>query len=431
VAGRRNVPWVSRVDARVKIGALSVALAIGMSLATASAATAVAITTRVSLQLDGSQRDHLSYDAAISADGALIAYETVRTVVYSDDGYGTAIDEVYAYDRTTGATEWISRGPLGLHGDGSSENVAVSADGRYVAFDSSSSDLVPGDDNGRSDIFVRDRQTGALERIADPRPGGSTCFLPALSRTGRYVAFDCYEPQRARKDVLLYDRGTGRTEVVGPTEWRNYFEPPAVSGGGRFVAFNSGSSIAVRDRALHKTEQISRPGSLQSGPAISASGRFVAFDADTKRYPDEEFTLPDHVYVRDRETGRTELVSVATNGQRANHFSGGPSISPNGRYVSFASDATNLVPHDTNNVIDVFVRDRQAGTTRRVSISSARTQSNSVSADYESRQGLQGFARSPISARGRFVAFASDADNLVASDTNRLPDVFLRGPLTP
>jgi Tol biopolymer transport system component len=123
------------------------------------------------------------------------------------------------------------------------------------------------------------------------------------------------------------------------------------------------------------------------------------------------------VFVRDRQTGTTERVSVGKNKTQANRFSSPPSISTDGRFVAFASFASNLVPGDTNDATDVFVRDRQAGTTERVSVSSSGAQNNDPAASSNSPD---------ISADGRFVVFASDAVNLVAGDTNGVRDVFVR-----
>jgi Tol biopolymer transport system component len=152
-------------------------------------------------------------------------------------------------------------------------------------------------------------------------------------------------------------------------------------------------------------------------PSISADGRYVAFYSvasdlvagDTNGTPD--------VFVRDRQAGTTKRVSISSTGTVGNGDSLDPSISADGRYVAFFSYASDLIADDTNAGSDVFVRDRQAGTTRRVSISSTGTQGNGASDSLS------------ISADGRYVAFQSDATNLVANDTNGAWDVFVRGPL--
>ena len=416
-------------------GAGSAAAAIAASAVFAASATAAPVTRLASFDVDGSQREDSSSNPAISLDGTVVAYQTFS----GDPRGGEVTQEVYAYDRETGATEWISAAPLGLPGNGLSHEPSVSADGRFVAFQSSSDDLVSGDANNRYDVFVRDRRTGQLERISDTRSGGvAHSFRPSISPGGRFVAFDSDGPGGAR--VLVHDRRTGANEVLrGASNGVN----PSISAGGRFVAYEAGSGIAVRDRRFGFTDGISAPvggacaridgpgvHNPSSDPAISASGRYVAFTNDTRTTSAEQDKAPGDVFVHDRRTGRTGCVSVNGRGVRGNDLSGGAAISPNGRYVSFASNATNLVRHDTNGTRDVFLRDRQTRTTRRVSISSARNQANGLSGG-GTFDGAGFPFESAISARGRFVAFPSGADNVVANDDNGRGDVFVRGPLGP
>src|SRR5262249_22216540 len=221
---------------------------------------------------------------------------------------------------------------------------------------------------------------------------------------------------------------------------------PVMSTDGRFVAFGSDATnlvpndtntspsrgcatpgcaedIFVRDRQTGLTERVSvasdgtQADEESFSPAISADGRFVAFGsiasnlarADTNRFTD--------VFVHDRQTGLTERVSIASDGSQGNGFSGLPAISADGRYVAFVSDATDLVPGDTNGFADVFVRDRQTGTTERISVASGGTQANNYSGPGD---------HLAISSDGRFVAFSSRATNLVTSDLNGSQDVFVR-----
>jgi Tol biopolymer transport system component len=183
---------------------------------------------------------------------------------------------------------------------------------------------------------------------------------------------------------------------------------------------NNTVDVFVRDRVAQVTRRVSvGPGGQQPNdssvePAISAHGRFVAFISfasnlvagDTNQSPD--------VFVQDRRTQVTRRVSVGPGGQQANGFSSQPAISAGGRYVAFTSDASNLVAGDTNQSPDVFVRDRRTQVTRRVSVGPGSQQANSQSFD------------PAISAHGLLVAFASAASNLVAGDANNTVDVFVR-----
>ncbi len=290
-------------------------------------------------------------------------------------------------DRQTGAIEVVSVSSDGAHGNGRSYEPSISADGRYVAFESDATNLVPGDTNGSNDIFVHDRQTGVTERVSvssDGAQGNQYSYYPFISADGRYVAFESRATNlvpgdtNISYDVFVHDRQTGVTERVsvssGGTQGKNNSQHPAISADGRYVAFMSYASNLV-------------PG-------------------DTNGTYD--------VFVRDQQTGVTERVSVSSDGTQGNSISYAPSISGDGRYVALSSYASNLVPGDTNGTSDIFVRHRQTGVTERVSVSSGGTQGN-------------GDSRVPaISADGRYVAFESDASYLVPGDTNGAWGVFVR-----
>jgi hypothetical protein len=204
---------------------------------------------------------------------------------------------------------------------------------------------------------------------------------------------------------------------------------------GRFVPFNSTASdlvgrdandataVYVRDRQTGKTRRVSVSSTGAEGDgdgysaSISTDGRFVALPSLAANLIGSDTNAVTDVFVRDRQNGTTKRVSVSSAGTEGNEDSHSASISFDGRFVAFGSGASSLVGNDTNAVQDVFVRDRRNGTTRRVSVSSA---------------GLEGNANSTspsISANGRFVGFYSYATTLVGADTNGVVDVFVRGPL--
>jgi hypothetical protein len=300
------------------------------------------------------------------------------------------------HDRLTGVTERVSvpTGETEATG-GDSETPAISAEGRYVAFRSYASDLVPGDTNNTVDVFVHDRQTGVTERVSvtteGAQVGGTFINLsPSISADGRFVAFSTDANNLVAgdtndlTDMFVHDRQTGTTECVTdctiPRGEVCGAQVPSVSGDGRYVAFDSGCSQLVA--------------------------------GDTNGTQD--------VFVRDRQTGLIERVSVATGGVQAMGSSMLPSISADGRYVVFESDAPDLVPGDTNDTWDVFVHDRVTGTTDRVSVASGGEEG-------DGRSGGAIFRSVALSGDGRSVAFPSDSTNLVAGDTNATGDVFVRG----
>jgi Tol biopolymer transport system component len=209
---------------------------------------------------------------------------------------------------------------------------------------------------------------------------------------------------------------------------------PSLSADGRFVAFtswarnlvpgdtNDAGDIFVRDRSAGTTEIVSVSSSGDQGnadsylPCISSDGRFVAFGSRATNLVADDTNGVSDVFVHDRVAGTTERVSVSSGGLQADDAAWPPSISGDGRYVAFPSRATNLVPDDTNGAYDVFVHDRLTRTTQRVSVTSAGEQGNreSYCGEYA------------VSADGRYVVFSSRADNLVPGDFNEVSDVFVR-----
>ncbi len=277
----------------------------------------------------------------------------------------------------------------------------ISADGKHVAFMSEETTLVDNDTNGEADVFVYDVDADSLVRVSVDSSGvegngnsgaDSGCLLflchehlsaPSISAHGRYVAFKSYATNLVagdnndQPDVFVHDTTTGATERI------------SVSSSG---AEADGESFS---------------------PSMSAGGRLVAFVSDANNLVANDLNGEADVFVHDRQTGETTRISVSTGGSEANAASRSPHISGDGRYVAFASEASNLVTGDTNERIDVFVHDRDTGVTTRVSVSSTGAQGDEESLD------------PCLSFDGRYVAFISEATNLVAGDTNGIEDAFL------
>ena len=219
------------------------------------------------------------------------------------------------------------------------------------------------------------------------------------------------------------------------TRGDSYSRDPSISGNGRYVAFESNATnlvgndtngkrdVFVHDRKTGKTKRVSKrsdgtEGDNDSGdPSISDDGRYIAFDSNATNLVKNDTNGVWDVFVHDRKTGKTKRVSKRSDGTEGDNYSGDPSISDDGRYLAFESDATNLVGNDTNGARDIFVHDRKTHKTKRVSKRSDGTEGDSTSYDPS------------ISGNGRYVAFASYATNLVKNDTNGSKDVFRRGPL--
>lgn len=343
------------------------------------------------------------------------------------------------------ATTLMSRADTGKKGDSFSDQPSLSADGRFVAFRSTADNLVSGDTNGVDDIFVRDRMSRTTTRVSVDSAGQQAdkgSIYPSISADGRYVVFRSSATNLVSGDNNGFDDVFVRDCVAGTTvrasvdsaghegNWDSY--QGWISGDGRFVAFrsvstnlvsgdtNNASDVFVRDLLNGTTERVSVDSSgaqANNGSynaAISVDGRFVAFDSAAGNLVPNDTNGGGDVFVHDRQTGTTERVSVDSSGAQADGGSTVPSISADGRFVAFFSLSTNLVPNDTNGVDDSFVRDRQNGTTERVSVDASGGQCN-------------GYSESPsISADGRWVAFSCVADNLVPGDVNRWQDAFLK-----
>ncbi|MBE7503131.1 MAG: fibronectin type III domain-containing protein [Verrucomicrobiales bacterium] len=298
-----------------------------------------------------------------------------------------------------------------------SERPSLSADGRFVAFESIATNLVAHDRNtcrlrfwsgGSShgftqvwspDVFVRDRAAGLTERISLCQDGGEVAYgggrEPDISGDGQYVVFVSPAP-----DLVTHDN-------------------------------NNVSDLFLRDRPGRTTRRLSvtRSGEEANGPSsaprISADGSCVAFVSSANNLVSGDDNKVADIFVLDLGSREFTGVSVASDGTRANQASWGPALSADGRFVAFASDASNLVPDDHNAAADVFIHDRQTGETTRVSVSSEGTEANSHSGRVSA--GTTGRSETPValSADGRFVAFDSLANNLVPGDANGVRDVFV------
>lgn len=340
-------------------------------------------------------------------------------------------------------TNRVSVDSQGNQGQLWSESAAISEDGRYVAFSSYSANLVVGDTNNLSDIFVHDRQTGTTERVSVSSQGAEAnhhCVSPAISADGRIIAFDSSATNlvtgdtNGENDVFVHDRLTGITERVNLSSQgveANYISGgPSISGDGNLVAFESVANnlvpgdtnsydIFVRDRQAGTTTRVSVDSQGLEGngysqkAAISSDGRFVAFHSTARNLVPNDTNAIWDVFVHDRQTGVTERVSVDSQGVEGNYISTYPSISGDGRFVAYYSASTNLIPNDLNNTGDIFVHDRQSHETERVSVGQFGIEADSGS-QYAS-----------ISADGQHVAFHSYATNLVPGDTNFVEDIFV------
>lgn len=389
----------------------------------------------------GEQGNDGSILSSLSADGRIVAFVSVATNLDSATPVVNADPvHIYVHDARLGTTKLVSANSFGIEGDDYSFAPAVSGNGRYIAYQSLADNLVPGDNNGVYDIFVYDRETSLNTRISPTtRDGMDALFnsVPSISHDGRYIT---YFTQARNPDVIccsestivVYDQNTGVTRpilITGEDSTKRYWKyNPSISGDGRFIAFEYRQDVSavpveimVHDRDTGTTSRVSissagdAPDASSVYPAISADGRYVAFASIATNLVDGDDNGMSDIFVHDHISATTNRVNVDNEGNEANLHSRQPAISGDGRYITFMSEASNLVDDDSNGVVDAFLHDRQSGTTRRVSLSPTGAES-----DGESYEPVA------ISTDGRYVSFASDATNLMANDNNGYADVFLR-----
>ena len=444
-----------RASSRGELGRLHLgqALACKAALALATAlfagtAGAQGFTTLVSSASGGEQGNSASTQVALSSDGRFYTFVSAASNLVSGDTNG--VNDIFVKDLWTSVTVRASVDSFGNQANGPSGNdkTAISDDGRYVVFASEADNLVPGDTNGNNDLFLRDLLLGQTTRISVDGAGlqvhgnSDDC---AISADARFVACDSDAVElwawdtNDEEDVIVFDLATGTPVCasVAPSGQASNGESlkPAISADGRWVAFSSSGSdlvandtndtwdIFLRDMNAGVTWRVSvdsagnQANDMSSFYRVDVSddGRYVSFmSLATNLVPGDTNGVQD-VFVHDHLTGQTVRVNVDSAGQQAlGGGSAGCSLSSDGRFVAFGSYAANLVAGDTNDSVDIFLHDQLTGLTQRVSLGNSGQQANSASNNPR------------VCGDGHLVAFQSDADNLIPGDTNASTDVFVR-----
>lgn len=402
-------------------------------------------TVRVNVSTDGVEaNDASTFQAAIASGGQSVAFVSPATNLVAADTNGVLdvfvrerdVDRDRIFDEPGAvSTVRVSVSSGGDEGDGESQFPALSGTGRYVAFASSSNNLVPGDGNGVWDVFVHDRdadrdgifdepgaaETRRLSVSTDDAEADGDSFWASISRNGRFVAFTSHATNLVPgdtnfvTDVFVRDRDTDRDRI--------FDEPGAV----KTIRVSLSSAGGQHNRDVFDA-------------SIAPGGRFVTFVSNATTFVADDTDSLDDVFVRDRDSDRdgifdepgavtTVRVNLSSSGDHADAHSRHPSLSSGGRFVVFDSNATSLVPDDTNAASDVFLRDRDtdgdhvfdepgAVETTRVSLSAAGTE-----------VGADGAVGAVISPDGRWALFESRFPGLVEGDVLWVVDVFARGPL--
>jgi Tol biopolymer transport system component len=407
-------------------------------------ATLPATIQRVSVSSSGAEAVGTSTYAWLSENGRFVSFLSSAGNLVPGDTNGA--NDGYLHDTVLGTTVRVSVGSGGVEGTGATFSVSTSGTGRYVVFSSTAPNLVPGDTNALEDVFVHDTYAGTTKRVSVNNGGleGNNASTTAfMSPDGRFFAFTSLATLdtdgSAFSDIFLRDEqlGTTRLESVdsGGLQASGNSSQVALSADASVIAYqsiagnlvpgdtNGVNDIMVRNRPLGITFAASARdltttnygNAASNNPSISGDGRYVVFETASANLIGSDANAVVDIYLRDTATNRTLRISEALGGGDADFGSFFGSISADGRFVAFASAATNLTPDVKTNggAADIFVRDWQTGATARLS-----QDVNGVDGDNNSNNPR-------ISADGRYVVFESLSSNLVPNDTNGLQDVFL------
>jgi len=342
-------------------------------------------TTRISVDNSGAPGNADSTQPVISASGRFIAFSSKATNFVA--GEANVVADIFIYDTQTKQVRGIN--PLDSNGD--SVNPSISADGRWIVFESLASNLVAGDTNNASDIFAFDSQSNQLIRISvndAGAEGDGHSFHPMIAANGNAVVFE----------------SEASNLVAGDT--------------------NVTSDIFLHDLTTHTTQRVSQS-TLQTDrgsyrPSIAAEGKLIVFESDATTLVENDSNTVSDIFIKDMTTGQVQRITSAT-GEQANSAAYYPTISANGRYVAFTTAATNLVSGNANALFDILKYDRQTQQLERVNVNINGKQSNFQS------------LKLPISLSwsGNYVIFTSNATDIVFGDNNLSFDIFAYQLLTP
>ena len=405
-------------------------------------------TQRVSLGMGGVQADGTSYFGDISGNGRWVVFESNAGNLVA--GNRQRRSDIYLRDRMLGTTILISVHKPKGRSIAASTNARMARGSRYVAFQSLAYDLVDGDTNQRQDVFVRDRmanRTVLASRGHDGGPADGGSQLEALSPTGRFVAFTSTASNLTttttpgEEELYVRDLKSGTTTLESVNNQGEasdrYVSNAAINLDGRFLAFvtqahnlstrdkNNEFDIYLRDRATRQTILVTTGlGGTSSDrssndPVLSDDGQFVAFDSFAANLAPGNENHQTNAYIWSRSTRTIRQIGLAPGGVQPNGGTSVDAITPDGRYVLVSSGASNLVPNDTNKASDLFVCDTTNGGVTRVDLTAGGQQVDAGSY-FPYAHGAA------ISADNKTVAFESSVPNLVPGDTNGHWDVFVR-----
>lgn len=415
----------------------------GLHFASAESVPSALTTSRVSLNTNSASPNGNNTASRLSANGRYVVFKSLASDLVSDDTNG--VQDIFIYDRTGNTTKRVSLNTANSNPNGASDSPALSGDASLVVFASTATNLVSGDTNAVKDIFLRDRDTNQTARISVSSSGAqanAASAAPDISADGRFIVFSSAASNlvngdtNGATDIFLFDRDNSTVSLVSKSSSGFGAEGastnPVISADGRFIAYesvaaniDSADTNAVKDVFLYdrvndltSVVSVSSGGvignNMSSSPAISADGRYIAFQSLASNFPGASANGYYDIFVHDHINQTTSHVSMDNTSGLANNASTDPVISANGRYVAFESSANDLIDGDDNNNVDVFLRDRTTNTTTLLSVTTGTDE-----------QANESSGEATISFNGRFIGFNTAASNLVSGDINGYEDVFV------
>ena len=404
--------------------------------------TSAATLDLVSIGDNGSQTSTAEYPD-ISSDGRYLVFYALLT---------KSNQQVIVRYKDAATTSLVSRNTTGQPSNNGSDKGTIAPNAQFVTYKSNSSDIIPNGNFTSRKVFRYDTNSEQNIRVTtdiNGNPEGVAVFSrPSISDDGRFVVYHAADgdlvtgDNNGHEDVFLTDTVTGSTTRISighdgsQGDGRSFLA--SISADGNFITYVSGATnilpngtsawdVYVYDRNLGTTSLITIgydgtnansssahfSGSNQSAPAISADGRFIAFSSYASNLvPNDTNGLID-VFLYDQQTGSTSLASISNSGAQPNNESFWADVSDDGRYVVFNSSANNLYPGDTIARFEVFVRDMQEEDLQPLLLNSSTF-----------TQGLNTVSRPAISGDGRYVVFRSGAFGVMPNDTNNTEDIY-------
>ncbi len=390
--------------------------------------------------------DQNSGQGVITPDGQYVFFSSPSSNLVLGDTNDEA--DIFKYDRDADTITKITNADGGGQTDASSViGLTIGGDGRYIVFNSSATNLISGGTDGTNHVYVFDDNTDTITLVSKSNadvPGNASSLYPNISSDGRYITFYSEADNlvsgdtNTTSDVFVYDQTLDSIERVSVDGSENEADGssvfPEISSDGRYVTFqsdatnlvvgddNSFTDVFVRDRTAGTTERVSvssagaQSDEFSGLPTISGDGDKVVFYSLSSNFVDDEANAKYDIFLYDRSSDEVTRINLSSDGQEADDNSYNPRITSDGRFIAYSSDATNLIDGDTNGGGDLFLYDTYAGTTRRINEPADGTEPDTQPGDQ---------TPSTLSENGQYVVYRSGATNLVAGDTNNERDVFV------